>query len=64
MVIKTKNWTCNKDTSNKGDMVFCVSKEGKLLSVFDDGTIRFSTHKGSVKIDGKELKDVIGVELE
>jgi len=51
-----KKWKCNKDRgSSKGDMIFCASNDGKLLSVFEDGTIRFSRDDCDVKADGKSL---------
>jgi len=64
--IKTKEWDCTKEKTNKGESVFCVSKKGKLLSAFGDETVRFSSDK-QVTIDGKVpklLKGQQGVELE
>ena len=63
--IKSNGWTCDveKQYPNK-KVISCMSKRGKLLSAFDDETVRFSSVK-DVKIDGKKLKPgELGVELE
>ena len=63
-IIKTNNWTCDTEKVYPNqNSIQCISKKGKLLSAFDDETIRFSSNK-EVKLDGKKLKGMSGVELE
>ena len=51
-----KGWKCSKDrASTKGDMIFCSNEKGDLLSVFEDGSIRYSKENCDVKADGKSL---------
>lgn len=55
--IKTKKWECINEHSGDGqEMVMCFHKK-QMLSFFDDGRIRFSKDKGSVKIDGRDSKE-------
>lgn len=63
--IKSNDWTCRVNSNGKKS-IDCESKRGQLLTAFDDGTVRFSTDKDQVRIDGKvpkSLRGQVGVEL-
>ncbi|MDD5651210.1 MAG: hypothetical protein PHF86_12475 [Candidatus Nanoarchaeia archaeon] len=66
------NWSCKKrDPTRKNGMEYeCTSRKGKEISIFNDGSIRFSKDMdgSAVKVNNKIIKydgeDAYGVEIE
>ena len=65
MKFKTRTWVCKKYLRNGIDYL-CESKDGKRgVSLLDDGktrVVRFDS--AEIRVEGKRIKDKMGVDVE
>jgi len=61
---KEKEWKCEK-VRNK--IIMCESRRGNMVSLHEDGSVRFTKEDNPVRVNGKWIKEkgdvLLGVEL-